>query len=278
MISSTPQTSNFRSMIAAISPTWLNGSVGGRYMYTMGLVFDGLADGASYAIRCRFPDFAPTDALQWLAADRQIDRGLHESEANYATRLRQWLDLWRYAGNTWSVLRALDSAITPDFTALRAVSNTSVWHWYNETDDVNSPPAYIRASPANWDWDSKNWDGLGSAGWFRLWVIIAPTSSLAQQTPKWGDGGVWGSSRSWGWNQTDTGLRDLLRAQVAKWKAAHCYIPWIIVTFDSTYFDPSLPVGSGKLPNGTWGHWSIDVGGTRVASRYSGAIYLDGAA
>ena len=62
----------------------------------------------AYAVRARFPDCAPSDALPWLAIDRQIDRGPNEGETSYRARLKLWLDLWRHAGSAQSVITALE--------------------------------------------------------------------------------------------------------------------------------------------------------------------------
>ena len=263
-----PVTSRFRDMGDAISPTWLNGPVGQRYRYAMAVLYDALSDAGGYAVLSRFPLKAPFDAFPLLASDRQIDQGFAESDASFANRLIQWLDLWRAAGSAQSVLLAILGLFLPTSVAVRTVDNTSNWYSYPLSAtpfppgaSVPSPPTYVSGA-GNWDWDGN------TVPWWRAWVIIYVSPLGWTIGPKWGDGGHWGDSgRFWGITGPLPGQLQLLLAVIKKWKAAHSWVVNVILTTNNARFNPALPAGGGINPDGTWGN---------PANRPIDCVFLDG--
>lgn len=145
-------------------------------------------------------------------------------------------------------------------------------------------------TPHNWDWDSNSKDpaderfdqvshytGLGPA-WWRTWVIVYDASKWTQ-SQRFGDGSKFGDGKTFGSTMTPQEASSV-KNQVAKWKSAVSLVQWIIIAFDDTYFQYTLPAGDAKLPDGTWGQWGTVklVSGIRtyVPSRTSTAIYMDG--
>lgn len=102
-----PNSSTFVDVGDQISPTYLNGPVFASYRYAMAVMYDDLADGASLAVRARFPQTAPLDAFPWLSLDRAISQGFQESLPNYIARLQQWLDILPYEGHPTGMLLAM---------------------------------------------------------------------------------------------------------------------------------------------------------------------------
>jgi len=264
-----PDPQNFADTVYFLSPTFLQGYFGSRYMFCMAIMYDALADAASLAVRARFPDCAPDDALPYLAQDRQIDRGPNEPRDSYDQRLIQWLDLWRHAGSQPAILQALSSYFLPSTTTVETVNDTT-------TDDLTAwdvsvagaqPPTHYLDSPGNWDWDGQRVPG-------RSWVIVY--NGPWAQTQTWGDGSVWGDDNVLMTSEEGGALRGL----VAKWKAAGNSVPWIIIAFDPSWFVPTLPPGSPLLPDGQWGPWyKVEVvagARTYVPSRTSTALYVSG--
>lgn len=278
----TPVSSTFRNMVPAITPTWLNGPIGAKYLYSMAVIYDALSDAASYAVRARFPQLAPSDALSWIGQDRQIDRGFQESEVSYVARLLLWLDLWRTAGNAKSMLLAMLGFVTPDEIAVRVVSDSSAWDSYPSGTNVLTAgnPTHLLASPTNWRWDSVADPFQTGIEWWRVWVILYPDSGLWTQGKAWA-AFTWGDGTCFGFSGT-VDQSSSLSSLAQKWRSAHAWVVYVILAFDSTLFDPSLSFGSSKLPDGNWGHWGkvASSGGfsrVYVPARNQSASYVKGA-
>jgi hypothetical protein len=263
-----PATTRFRDMSDAISPTWLNGPVGQRFRYSMSVLYDALSDAAGYANLARFPLHAPFDALPLLGADRQIVQGFAESNASYANRLVQWLDLWRAAGSPMGVLLAVLSLFLPTSVRVRTVDNSSNWNTYDYGANpfpigaaVPTPPTYVKGA-SNWDWDGN------TTPWWRAWVIVYVQAMGWTIGPHWGDGGHWGDpGRLWGITGPQASQLATLRAVVKQWKPAHSWVLNIILTTNDARFDPAQPAGGGINPDGTWGN---------PANRFTDCVFLDG--
>lgn len=281
MLTSAPVTTVFRDLAYAISPPWLRGPVGQKFMYCQAVQFDALADAFAYSIRFGLPTYAAPDSLPLIGQDRQIDRGPAEPVASYTNRLIQWLDLWASAGSAPSVIIALGSYFigftivsgptpivieTVNDQITTALGTLNVWD-----SGPSDPPVHTVSNPGNW-----NWDGIKVPG--RSWVIIF--NGPWTKGNKWGaTGKKWGGGLAWGGTTNATSQEGKsIKALVKKWKAAACLVQDIIVAFDNTWFQPALPPGDPKLPDGTWGHWGkiVTIGGvqTRVPARTNTAIYL----
>jgi hypothetical protein len=260
------RTTTYRDTWQNLSPPWLQGTYGLKLGYVLGIQYDALELDVMYALRFRFPDFAPTDAFPWLAADRQIDRGENESYNSYADRLKQWLDLWRAAGGAGSIMQALASYLgipglimehvkqsrtTPDPYSSPDLTDWDLWDGVMTTTNVHE-------TPHNWDWDSNQKDpadqrfiqvsiitGL-APGWWRTWVILYGSAKWTQ-SQTWGDGSRWGDGKTYGSTMTAAEASSI-KIQVSKWKSAVSLVQWIIVAFDNTWLQYNLPQGSPKLP------------------------------
>ena len=265
-----PATSRFRDMSDAISATWWNGPNGQRFRYCESVLYDALADATGYAVISRFPSLAPPDAFSYLQSDRQIDQGFSEPNASFALRLRQWLDLWRAAGTPTGVMLALLGLFLPTNVTIRTVDNSSNWNTYTAGGgfpfpigaDSPTPPTQVPTA-GNW-----NWDGNATA-WYRAWVIIY-VSPLGWTIPGWhyDDGGTWDQTgRLWDIGGATYAQIQTIRAIVAKWKPAHTNVVNIILTTNTSRFNPASPAGGGVNPDGTWGN---------PANRFSDCVFLDG--
>jgi hypothetical protein len=201
-------TSNFRIIATSpppngICPTYLAGPVGSRYLYSMAIIYDGLNDAAGYAVRARFPNYAPSDAYPWLAQDRQIFQGATETSTSYVARMIQWLDLWRHSGSSTGVLLGVLATMSPNMPQVLAVSSTgageySSWDTYaagvspfpaGQTNPT--PPAHYLAATANFDWDGSSQPYYYPWVRWRKWVVIFSISGSPWPAPTatWASGG-----------------------------------------------------------------------------------------
>ncbi len=255
-----------RDYIKTISPPWLSGGVAEKYLYIQGLILDAYLENLNQGIKARMPGGGTETALRYIGDDRAMPRGLSETDEAYAIRLSHAFLTWRTAGSPHAVLRQTLIALGLSVMA-RTVSNTGVWHTIEAgaVPDANGdlPVVQYRAVPNNWDWD-----GL-IARWWRAWVIVYGTGVWTR--PAWGDTGLtWSANRTWGSTATPAEI-STLRAQVLKWKPAHCVVLWIIISFDNSLFSPTASPGA-PMPAGAWSTWSS--GG--LPTRDDGAIYADG--
>lgn len=90
-----------------IAPPWLRKPKGRALWRAYGTLKDQLLDRLRESSLARFPDYAPADGLALIGAQRQIDRGLSEGSASYASRLKKAWTTWHYAGTATGILAAL---------------------------------------------------------------------------------------------------------------------------------------------------------------------------
>ena len=276
---------SYRVLGDEISSTYLNGPIFQSYRYAMAVLYDDLVDTAGFAVRARFPSYAPPDALPWLAQDRQVFQGPGESVAGYTARLIQWLDLARLTGSPTAVLLAYLSWLTPLAPQVQTVTSWAgttpgtVWKTYvagsapfPPGQTIPTPPAILTVDTANWDWDGASQPYYYPWMRWRTWVIISSFGSQAPwvaPTKTWGSG-TWGDGVScYGW--TGTAQQALqLTALSETYKSAGTWVPWIVVNYDSTWFLETGVTGT-KLPDGTWGYYGKIVADATYGTKYVSA-------
>jgi len=264
---------NLRHSVASYSPRWLanrpNGlNVGAKVLYTLAAVLDIFVEVQNQGTNAALPGQGTPTALPLIGFSRGITRGFLEGDTSYAQRLVQWLDLWRCAGRPVGLLLAVLGLFLPTSLTVRVVDNNGNWYWFNLGDTPFPPGASTPALPhfslsqGNWNWDGN------TAQWWRQWLIIYVGPLGWTVGPKWGDGGKWGDpGRLWGISGPQAGQLQALRALVKQWKAAHVWVPNIILTANTARFDPAHAAGGGVNPDGTWGN---------PANRFSDCAFLDG--
>lgn len=200
-------TTTFRDSGYAMSPTWLKSYWSSRFLYSLWVMYDALADSAGYAILARFPSRAPDDALPWISRDRQIAPGPNETTTSLRARLIQWLDLWRHAGSSTGLLLALRAYLYPLLPRVVAVNSSghdpipnmyySCWDTYDAGVVPFPPGASEPTAPshrtiigANWTWDGASQPYYYPWMWWRKWLIIYspagdPNSPWAAPTSTW---------------------------------------------------------------------------------------------
>jgi hypothetical protein len=264
-----PLNFSFTDESDAISPTFWQGPVGSRIRYSMAIQYNALATAVQGCIYAGLPSLAPPDAIQWAAADRQIDPGPKESQAHFAGRLQQWLTRSAFYGTPTGVLLALRGYTHPAGPSVLTVSSSpgstgsgiSIWNSYSTSGETfptsqaqPNPPNRVQVA-ANWNWDGASDPWYGVAGWWRAWVVIYSGSGSPWSTPTSTIGGFHlgdGTALNWGGSQADvTSLTTLVR----KWRSAHNTVPAIMVAYSSSLFDQTKSFGNAALPDGHYGHW-----------------------
>lgn len=276
-----------RDSVKQISPPFLQGPWGEKYLYNLGLADDALLEKLNQAMRAHMPKVCDASALPYLGADRVLSQGPFETTASFRVRLQTSFDAWQRAGSRRAVLQQVlgfmsgTQGTTSGTVPLGAIVSTSAagtwatWDTQYNTSTLTNPPAHASVTSSNWNWD-------GVYQWWRAWLVLYfQSNSAIGPEGTWGSGDTWGdASASWGTNQP-VSTWQLLRSLVTLWKGGNTYYPFFILNFGGSTgvpgseFSPNSAQGSGN-PNGTWGTWATNVGGVMVASRATDSRYVDG--
>lgn len=95
------------------APTALQKPYGRAWLRAQGIVKDYYLARTKQAVKMRFPDFAPPDALGAIGDERLIDRSagpqvaIPETDAQYAARLKNAWGIWYWGGTAFGMLTAL---------------------------------------------------------------------------------------------------------------------------------------------------------------------------
>ncbi len=254
----------FRLLRKFIAPRWLTTGDGELVGYALDLLKDAFVERLRLGHLARFPDNGPNgetppaDALVAQGRDRRVVRGIYETDAEYAVRLKSWLDERRTAGNPFTLLRQLAAYCGPGFSFRTYDVRGNCF-----SRDVDGNETYAATT---WDWDGQ------PDRWSRFWVIIYPTGIWTVNSDQYADpGNVYApNDKQWGVVMPREHIA-FVRSIINDWKPAGTRCSNIIVAFDPASFDPTAPE-----PDGTWGSWGKEVAGERVPARLSTARYLKG--
>lgn len=240
-----------RQMGRELSPGFLQGPQGERYLWAMTLLADLSQERLFQAVAARFPTQCDGTVLPELAHDRQLIRGNHESDAAFVARLVAWRETWRLAGHAYAILDNLAGYFSPAAVPIRIWTNAGMVYT-RAADGTKSWGKYL----GTWDWDGE------TTYWSRFWVVIYPPSSLWTTAPAEGAG-------PWDLTASKSEVKDVRRI-IYQFKPLHARCEWIVVALDPASFTP------GALePDGDWQHWSIG-SAPRAANRLSTARYWRG--
>lgn len=258
----------FRRIWRFLTPPWLQNEEGDgpKVLYSIGLLIDMFAERARQGLEARMPSRAGPSAQALIAGDRGLIRGRSEPDEDlpgkppgFVSRLLAWRTPRTHCvrGNAYE--------------AVRQVWNYW-WHWnpgYADVFDSHFLTHFKEANGAEgrFDFGVWNWDGTDpDVHWSRFWVTI-DNDGITEQLD-FGDPDLWGGALNtpgYTLGQQNVRPEDVLAMrtlfQDLPWAPAHARPEWVIVTSED------IGGGSFPSPDGTWGHWSQNVGGTQVATR-----------
>jgi hypothetical protein len=253
----------FRDAFRAFTPKWLQDrlvlgkTAGYRVLWVLISMLDVGAEVLFEGLSSWFPGLGTPTAIPLISRSRGIIRGQVETDESFASRLQQWLELWRTAGTALAVAREIRHYLgnTP---RVRIVTRSSYWVTLNADGTI----VRKQGSPGDgeWDWDSVSHPSR-STWWSEIWIIVYPT--------QWALRGDWGGGDDWGGDDLGFGHecnrveRDAIVSLIATWKAAHTKVRAVIWTSDAALFDPDDDL---TLPDGEWGAWGTTGAGSRTAS------------
>ena len=104
----------YKSYLPKLGPTWFQGARGAALLSGIGAQLDAGRDAIRYATRARMPVLADADGIDGAVdqggRDRQLERAVGESDADYAIRQREAFEIWATAGTHRGLLIALKRA------------------------------------------------------------------------------------------------------------------------------------------------------------------------
>lgn len=253
---------NLRDLVNRFVPTWLadhepeKPSYGFRFLWTMVLLVDGALEIMAQGSLAAVGKATPT-AFPWVGQARGLIQHQDESDEDYGVRLGTWIDRARENGSSYRLPLAIH-----DY--LRSHPRIRVFKRNGDCLTVDTDRAVTLDAGTAWDWDSVSHPER-SDWWSDIWIVVYTTSGSPTQWPVrpggledlTGEDGL-----SLGHLATNREVDDI-KGLVQLCKAAHTCVRAIIWTSDATAFDPGAPA---SMPDGTWGAWSINVGGSQVIS------------
>lgn len=240
-------------------PWWLSDrrfssgkTVGFRYLWAMIACFDAITQWILEGLLAAWPGAGTLTALSLIGRSRGIIRGQTDTDVEYASKLRQWLDKWAAAGSARQLAIELHEYLG-NRPRVRIVTRAGFWVTV-ATDGT------VTTTQAAWNWDGTS-NPERSGYWSEMWVIIYPTQWAVNPTV-YGTGRSWGLGDGFGIGHKVSRIEyDAVRGLLNQWKSAHTRISAVVWTSDATLFDPATPA---SLPNGAWGDWSVGGTGARV--------------
>jgi hypothetical protein len=184
------------------APAWMGRTWGEKWNYFLGLFKDGFEEAARTAVRVRFPNLCPPDALDALAFERNLERGFRDTLVQYRARVHGAWETWEWAGTK----KGLSDAI------VAAGYETPIIFEYRD-----------------WPYTGRWWD---------FWVVLLPPFPWegGEADGVWDGPGTWGDGGAWAYDIPDDDLRRL-RALIKKWKPTHMHCVNAFLVWENELWD-----------------------------------------
>lgn len=197
------------------SPPFLQKTNGIAWNSGLGLAQDEYVARAKAAVKARWPRSAPSDALDYIGSNFQINRGFAPDDQAFVKLLEHAWSLWGEAGRKPGLQLALADA---------GITNFEIWEKWEWADGETRPER-----------------------WWEFWVVIHapfPWTENALADGKWEDAGTWDSPPGV-WTEAIPWPELLrLRALIRKWKPSHAHCRNVILVSQGNVF--------GELDDVTW--------------------------
>lgn len=242
--------------------TWLAREPARGLLESVAGVADILVSATHEGFFAAFGPSPPADAIPFVAKDRALVPGLIEPPRAFAVRAPSWIGVRQTAGNVRTCLKAIQDVWAPVYPRVRCVRNFGL----SDTGDTKTRWSTRESDGTFWEHiaDPKNfiWDNLRLPH-RAFFIIYAPSSPLIYREGKCGDGSsVYGERKARPFDGVldkpttgTTAFSDYIsrtREAIATTIPASLLVPWIIVAFDMSSFDPYAAPGTPGMPDGTW--------------------------
>ncbi len=153
----------FESLVLSIVPPWLNRTVGGAIMRSIGTAIEDVLTDTSLGVRLRFPNADNPEALGLLGRQRRILRGPGETNTTFAARILRWWDAHRGRGGPYELLTQLHQFFANDINpAFDLIANSGLWHSVDASGVITR-----NGTIASW-----SGDGEYPTKWARIWIVF----------------------------------------------------------------------------------------------------------
>lgn len=236
-----------------------------KYLWASAAMCDALIDALMQGVQAAWPGYGTPTALDEIGATRGIVRGLSDTNADYALRLRGWLDDAQRWGSDEDIARDLHNYLRGR-PMVRVVDRNGQW------TEVNAAGA-LRTFTAPWDWDSLTHPNAATERPTDIWIVVY--GSAYEHQPSWA---ALDSTHGIGHDVPLIESEQAI-AILKESKPAHNFIRCVIWVDEASEFDPEAPEEDGivpGMPDGRWGKWSKSDGlGGRVPSRNTNFRYWE---
>jgi hypothetical protein len=237
----------FRDKLVLTAPKWLQRTNGYRLLFSLGSVFDALADSALLAVKCRYPGLLdPVHTLPYLGRDRKMRRGLNETSAVFAGRLKDHLDVNRRRGLGLLMLEQIKIMLAPAAFDAWIVHNRGTSATPNETGMALKMDSSEVFTNYETPW---YWDDTGNLS--RFWLILSVPDADFDPDGYWGDPGQWGDGGYWGTEEDPSAWMNAIKSVIQDFTPANMTLDTIIIlrASDTAAFWASPP-------DGDWDRWA----------------------
>lgn len=242
----TTEASDFQEWHANKLPAPMRDAVGVKFVKALSKLRDALAGRAQEAAALTLSALTPSDALAENVRERNLDRGLTESDDSLRAWLRRSWELWQDGGTTNSIAVQLGHLLGIDPALVKV---TGIWPFQTGlgvTRVVLPPPGYSTTPEPGWEVHDKD-----TAQWARFWIEIDAAPPWGFGARLWDDGGVWDGDMVWDSLATPTEVEQILNI-INKWKPAHTRLAGLKFSTSTPFLvgAPGLFVGAPGLTVG----------------------------
>jgi hypothetical protein len=204
----------FEFSLPRIAPRWLQRTVGGRLLGSIGKILDAVDERFVQGVGLRFPtDQVDAKALGYIGRERRIRRGPAEDAVTYARRLRPWWDEHQVRGGPYALLRQMHAYLLGLFNVrIDVVYIQGTRRWIDRDGTIMR--------------DAVAWDNNQLGLWARIWVIVWLYDEI---TTDGGDTIVDDDGEALLFSAVEPSDIEVMRAIPREWNAAHVQLTTIVL-------------------------------------------------
>jgi hypothetical protein len=195
----------FEFSLPRIAPRWLQRTVGGRLLASIGKVLDAVDDRFVKGVGMRFPtDGVDAKALGYIGRERRIRRGPAEDAVTYARRIRPWWEEHQVRGGPYALLRQMHAYLLGLFNVrIDVIYHLGARRWIDRDGTITR--------------DAIVWDTTQYL-WAQFWLVVWLYDEI---TTDGGDTIIDDDGQPLLFSAAEPSDLEVMRAIPREWNAAH---------------------------------------------------------